>query len=96
MHSDSSTLIIIGAVLLIGLLLWRITGNRTSIKNAKGNVLVGDVKGGSSMSYTGDANIGATQGSKISAKDLITWLLAIVGLVITGLGVYHAWISSHP
>jgi len=96
MQLNSSTLIIIGTVLLIGVLLWRITGKRTSIKNAKGNVVVGDVKGGATQTYTGDTNIGATQGSKISAKDLITWLLAIVGLVITGLGVYHAWISSHP
>jgi hypothetical protein len=96
MHPDSLTLIIIGLGLLIGVLIWRATGKTTTIKNVKGNVIGGDANGSVVQSYTGDAHIGADQGSKISAKDLITWLIAIIGLVITGLGVYHAWISGHP
>jgi len=96
MHPDSSTLIIIGAVLLIGVLLWRATGKSTTIKNVKGNTIGGDANGPVVQTYTGDTNIGAGEGRKISAKDLITWLIAIVGLVITGLGVYRAWISGHP
>jgi hypothetical protein len=95
MHSDSSTLIIIGAVLLIGVLLWRATGKSTTMKNVKGNIIGRDAKGCVVQTYSGDTNISAGQGGKISAKDLITWLIALVGLVITGLGVYHAWISGH-
>lgn len=96
MHIDSTVLIIVGVVLLIGVLLWRATGKSTKIQNSKGNIVGGNVKGAVRQTYTGDTTVGSGNGSKVGAKDIITWLIAIVGLVITALGVYRAWITNHP
>jgi hypothetical protein len=96
MHTHSTALIVIGVILLIGGLLWRATGKNTTIKNSKGNFIGGNVRGQVTQTYTGDTTIGSGDGSKVGAKEIIAWLIAIAGLVITALGVYHTWISSHP
>lgn len=96
MQFNSTGLIIIGAVLILAVLLWRATGKSTSIKNSKGNIMTGNVRCNATQVYKGDTTISSSEGSKIGAKEIITWLIAIAGVVIAGLGLYHAWFSSRP
>ena len=95
MNFSSTGLIIIGIILLVGVLLWRATGKSVSIRNSKGNFIGGNVVGSAKQEYEGETVIGVSGGSSIGAKEIITWLIAIVGVIVTALGVYHAWFSSH-
>jgi hypothetical protein len=95
MSFSSTGLIIIGVILLLGVLLWRATGKSVRIRNSKGNIIAGNVVGSATQDYKGETVIGSNSGSNIGAKDVITWLIAIAGAIITALGVYHAWLGSH-
>lgn len=95
MNFGSTGLMIIGIILLAGVVLWRATGKSVSIRNSKGNFIGGDVTGFAKQEYKGETVIGSSGGSNIGAKEIITWLIAIVGVIATALGVYHAWFSSH-
>lgn len=95
MNFSSTGLIIIGILLLLGVLLWRATGKSVGIRNSKGNIIGGNVIGSAKQEYKGETVIGSSDGSKIGAKEIITWLIAMLGVIITALGVYHAWFASH-
>lgn len=94
MDYSSTGLIVTGIVLLLGVLLWRATGKSVSIKNSKGNFVGGNVVGSVHQKYEGDTVIGSSDGGKIGLKEIITWVIAILGLIATSLGVYHAWFAS--
>jgi len=95
MDYSSTGLIITGIVLLLGVLLWRATGKSVSIKNSKGNFVGGNVIGSVKQDYKGETVIGSSDGGKVGAKEIVTWLIAILGVIVTALGVYHAWFASH-
>lgn len=64
---------LIAAIVGIGLAL---AGRRTRISNARGNVIVGDVRGTTTQTYT-EAPAPAAPGSGIGAKEIIGWVIAV-------------------
>jgi hypothetical protein len=96
MNFSSTGLIIIGVIVLLGVLLWRATGKSVSIRNSKGNIIGGNVAGSVKQDYKGETVTGSSDGGRVGAKEIVTWLIAILGVTVTALGVYRAWFTSHP
>jgi len=85
---SETMLIVLGASLIIAALLLRVQGKRTNvrIKKMNGNVNVGD--GPVVQTYHASGSAPAADPAKITARDVITWLLTLLGVLIAGSGLY--------
>ena len=83
MRLDSLILILCGVVLiLVAVLAYR---PRVRIGSVRGNIIGGDASGTTTQTYS------ARETSKpdgIGVRDVISWLIAVLGVAITGCGIY--------
>jgi hypothetical protein len=75
-------------VLALGALLIR-SGRSTRLKNASGNLIIGDVSGSAAQSYTAPPAARA-KASGIGGKEIIGWLIAVPGGVLATLNLWKA------
>jgi hypothetical protein len=58
------------------------------IRNVHGNTVVGNVEGGVIQTYQGGAPAAPDKPAGIGAAQVITWLIALAGVIIAAIGVY--------
>ena len=86
MSVTSLVLIVAGAVVTVLALARRPWNVR--IRNVQGNTVVGNVEGGVIQTYQGGAPAARDTPGGIGAAQIITWLIALAGVVIAAIGVY--------
>jgi hypothetical protein len=74
-------LLLVGLALLVG-------GRRTRLRNVKGNVIVGDVEGTATQTYTAPPAPAPSTG--IGRKEVIGWLLAVPGALLAAWNLWKA------
>ena len=79
-------LIIVGALLFVIALAQRPWQVR--LKNVKGNTVVGKVSGSVSQAYVDTKGGGDSPSPSIGMAQVITWVIAVAGAIIAGIGVY--------
>lgn len=86
MSVTSLVLIVAGAVIAVLALARRPWNVR--MRNVQGNTVVGNVEGGVIQTYQGAAPATRDTPGGISAAQVVTWLIALAGVVIAAIGVY--------
>lgn len=79
-------LIVVGALLFVIALVQRPW--RVRLNNVKGNTVVGNVGGSVTQSYVDTKGGHDSPSPSISTAQVITWVIAIMGVIIAGIGVY--------
>jgi hypothetical protein len=82
---------LVAGLLLVafGVLLIR-TGRSTRLKDVSGNVIIGDVKGSATQSYTAAPPAAPAKASSIGGKEIIGWLIAVPGAVLAAFNLWKA------
>ena len=85
--------LLLGILLLVLGLALLLPARRTRLQNVAGNVIVGDVKGTATQTYT-TAPPPAASSSGIGTKELIGWLIAIPGGLLAAWNLWKALAGS--
>jgi hypothetical protein len=82
----SMALVLIGALMMIIALAkrpWKVR-----VRNVEGNTIVGNVGGSVDQNYQVGQRVGNGPTPSIGTAQVITWIIAIAGLVVSAIGVY--------
>jgi hypothetical protein len=99
---DPSVLIWVGGALVLVMLMRALIGssNRARFRDFTGNFLQSrDIQGGVNQNYSAAASSTATppkpEPTSLRGDDRIGWVIAIIGVLIAGLGIYLDHFAEH-
>jgi hypothetical protein len=86
MLSDPLILTFLGVALILVVAIW--VRPRIRIGSFRGNIIGGNVRGAATQTYAPRETAKSEKDGGIAARDVIGWLIALLGVAVAALGVY--------